>query len=78
MLEAQGVGHCTINYPNACAMRAIREYFRTGEVKAAAPVVCAPVAPLFGEVRLPSGLDEEETRLWRATVALSGSGSAEA
>ena len=41
VVEAQGIGHTTLGYPNACALKVLRDYFRTGNVPAER-TYCAP------------------------------------
>ena len=50
VVEAQGVGHCSLGFPNLYAMKEIRRYLRTGVVPAE-PRVCPPSVKLFGEGR---------------------------
>ena len=50
ILEAQGIGHSTLGYPNLCAAKEIQRYFRTGKVNVER-TVCAPELKPFGEMQ---------------------------
>ena len=68
LLEAQGVGHASIGYPNVCAMRQIAGFFRTGRV----------AAPPAGEawLKCPAMVGPFETEpsggLWNWSVVEKG------
>ena len=70
VLEAQGIGHTSLSFPNLCAMKSIREYFRTGEVPDGGRK-CAPVALPFGDPQEPVGLSEADRTLYQTTVDVS-------
>ena len=51
ILEAQGIGHTTLGYPNLCAAKEIQRYFRTGDVKSGERTVCAPELKPFDQMQ---------------------------
>ena len=70
VLEAQGIGHCTLGYPNPCAMKAIRAYFRTGDVPEGG-LTCAPAFKPFDDGKLPPGTPHKDAPLYEVTVDIA-------
>ena len=63
IVEAHGLGHCTISYPSLCAMKVIRQYFQSGEVPDGKKFCESSVRP-FGEEGL-SQVELMEERNWK-------------
>ena len=73
LVEAQGVGHCSFGWPNACALGEIRKYFATGEVGTDRILCPASVAPFETPVQAQARLNDtqlDETERELLSVAL--------
>lgn len=73
VLNAGGVGHCTISGVNLCAMKAVRDYFQTGRMPGMG-LVCESEVEFFAEggPRATFKWTEEGDReLWEAIVQVA-------
>ena len=73
LVEAQGVGHTSFGWPNACALAEIRKYFATGKVSAERVLCPASVVPFETDVQAQgrlNGTQLDETERELLSVAL--------
>ena len=73
MLNAGGVGHCTFSGASMCAMKAVRNYFQTGQLPETG-LVCGSEIEFFAEGGPRARFEwaeEGDSELWKAIIQLA-------